>query len=119
MLDWYFGQTPETLWLSTSPGTRAERFYRTAGWQEAGTATDAVNVIATAGPIPSDALVLSSALPPDLSNALVTGLAALPHVEAEGVRGLLGADSFERLRPAHFQELQKLVESAKKPGSIR
>lgn len=37
MLDWYFGQTPETLWLSTSPGTRAERFYRKAGWQEAGT----------------------------------------------------------------------------------
>lgn len=90
-----------------------------AGWQEAGVAPDAVNVIATAGPIPSDALVLSSALPPDLSNALVTGLTALPNVEAETVRGLLGADSFERLRPAHFQELQKLVESAKKAGSAR
>ncbi|MBL7798654.1 MAG: GNAT family N-acetyltransferase [Saprospiraceae bacterium] len=37
LLDWYFSQTPETLWLSTSPGTRAERFYRKAGWQEAGT----------------------------------------------------------------------------------
>lgn len=37
MLDWYFNQTPETLWLSTSPGTRAEQFYRKAGWQEAGT----------------------------------------------------------------------------------
>lgn len=36
MLDWYFSQTSETLWLSTSPGTRAERFYRKAGWQETG-----------------------------------------------------------------------------------
>lgn len=37
MLDWYFNQTPETLWLSTSPGTRAEQFYRKAGWKEVGT----------------------------------------------------------------------------------
>lgn len=37
MLDWYFGQTSETVWLSTSPGTRAAGFYRAAGWQEAGT----------------------------------------------------------------------------------
>lgn len=36
MLDWYFKQTPDPLWLSTSPGTRAELFYRKAGWKEAG-----------------------------------------------------------------------------------
>lgn len=36
MLDWYFSQNTATLWLSTSPGTRAESFYRKAGWQEAG-----------------------------------------------------------------------------------
>jgi len=36
MLDWYFSQTHATLWLSTSPGTRAEGFYRKAGWQEVG-----------------------------------------------------------------------------------
>jgi GNAT superfamily N-acetyltransferase len=36
MLDWYFSQTSETLWLGTSPGTRAEGFYRRAGWNEAG-----------------------------------------------------------------------------------
>lgn len=36
MLDWYFVQTPQTVWLSTSPGTRAERFYRKAGWKEVG-----------------------------------------------------------------------------------
>lgn len=36
MLDWYFGQTRETVWLSTDPGTRAEAFYRRQGWQDTG-----------------------------------------------------------------------------------
>jgi GNAT superfamily N-acetyltransferase len=37
MLDWYFLQTDKTLWLSTAPGTRAENFYRKAGWKATGT----------------------------------------------------------------------------------
>jgi tetratricopeptide (TPR) repeat protein len=36
MLEWYFTQTSTTVWLSTSPGTRAEQFYRKAGWTETG-----------------------------------------------------------------------------------
>ncbi len=36
MLDWYFNNTQQTLWLSTAPGTRAEQFYKKAGWKEAG-----------------------------------------------------------------------------------
>lgn len=36
MLHWYFGQTKKTLWLGTSPNTRAEYFYRKAGWKEVG-----------------------------------------------------------------------------------
>ena len=36
MLDWYFQQTDITIWLGTSPGTRAEQFYRKAGWNETG-----------------------------------------------------------------------------------
>jgi GNAT superfamily N-acetyltransferase len=36
MLDWYFIQTQQTVWLSTAPGTRAEGFYRKAGWKDAG-----------------------------------------------------------------------------------
>lgn len=27
MLDWYFDQTQEAVWLGTSPNTRAEQFY--------------------------------------------------------------------------------------------
>ncbi len=36
MLDWYFNQTNSTIWLGTSPNTRAEKFYRMAGWKEVG-----------------------------------------------------------------------------------
>lgn len=36
MLDWYFGQIHEPVWLGTSPGTRAEAFYRKSGWTEVG-----------------------------------------------------------------------------------
>ena len=37
MLDWYFTQTQNKVWLGTSPNTRAEKFYRKQGWTEVGT----------------------------------------------------------------------------------
>jgi GNAT superfamily N-acetyltransferase len=37
MLEWYFLQTDKTVWLSTAPQSRAEAFYRKAGWIETGT----------------------------------------------------------------------------------
>ncbi len=37
MLNWYFDQTKNNLWLGTAPNTRAEMFYRRAGWTEVGT----------------------------------------------------------------------------------
>ena len=36
MLDWYFGQTYEAVWLGTAPHSRAEQFYRKRGWTETG-----------------------------------------------------------------------------------
>jgi len=36
MIDWYFEQTKETVWLGTAPGTRAEKFYNFMGWKEVG-----------------------------------------------------------------------------------
>jgi len=36
MLDWYFTETKEKVWLGTAFNTRAERFYRKAGWTEVG-----------------------------------------------------------------------------------
>ncbi|MEO5943490.1 MAG: GNAT family N-acetyltransferase [Ferruginibacter sp.] len=37
MLDWYFTQTKDKVWLGTAFNTRAEQFYRKAGWREVGT----------------------------------------------------------------------------------
>lgn len=36
MLDWYFIQTKNKVWLGTAFNTRAEKFYRKAGWTEVG-----------------------------------------------------------------------------------
>jgi GNAT superfamily N-acetyltransferase len=37
MMDWYFVQTKEKIWLGTDPQSRAEKFYRMQGWKETGT----------------------------------------------------------------------------------
>jgi hypothetical protein len=36
MLDWYFSQDKDQVWLGTAPGTRAEKFYKASGWRETG-----------------------------------------------------------------------------------
>ena len=36
MLDWYFTKTENKVWLGTAFNTRAEQFYRKAGWKEIG-----------------------------------------------------------------------------------
>ena len=36
MLDWYFSQTKEKVWLATAPDTRAEMFYTKSGWSAVG-----------------------------------------------------------------------------------
>lgn len=36
MLEWYFDQSKQTIWLSTSPNTRAAQFYKKSGWKEKG-----------------------------------------------------------------------------------
>ena len=36
MLDWYFKQTMDNVWLGTAPNTNAAMFYRKAGWTEIG-----------------------------------------------------------------------------------
>jgi len=37
MVDWHFTQTKNTIWLGTTPNSRADMFYRKAGWVEIGT----------------------------------------------------------------------------------
>lgn len=36
MLNWYFEQTSDNVWLGTESKTRAESFYRKSGWTEIG-----------------------------------------------------------------------------------
>ncbi|MEO6038067.1 MAG: GNAT family N-acetyltransferase [Saprospiraceae bacterium] len=36
MMDWYFQQTSEPVWLGTAPDTRAEVFYEKMGWRKVG-----------------------------------------------------------------------------------
>lgn len=36
MLDWYFEAGKNYVWLGTSPGTRAEKFYAQTGWERNG-----------------------------------------------------------------------------------
>lgn len=36
LLDWYYSQTQETIWLSTAPDTQAADFYRSFGFKETG-----------------------------------------------------------------------------------
>ena len=40
MIAWLWAQGLKRLWLSTSPGTRAERFYELTGWQRQGLTSD-------------------------------------------------------------------------------
>jgi len=42
MMDWYFGQTKDTIWLGTAHASRAETFYRMQGWKEVGKHGDEV-----------------------------------------------------------------------------
>jgi GNAT superfamily N-acetyltransferase len=35
-VDWLWSRGAERIWLTTDPGTRAERFYRDRGWRTAG-----------------------------------------------------------------------------------
>jgi GNAT superfamily N-acetyltransferase len=36
MMDWYFSQTREPVWLGTAPDTRAAKFYERNGWKQTG-----------------------------------------------------------------------------------
>jgi GNAT superfamily N-acetyltransferase len=40
MMDWYFSQTDQMVWLGTAPHTRAEKFYQHQGWKPAGLVND-------------------------------------------------------------------------------
>ena len=46
MVEWLFSRGLERLWLTTEPGTRAQRFYEAAGWERVGSTDRAVYTLA-------------------------------------------------------------------------
>lgn len=86
-----------------------------AGWLEAGAGINGAFIVATAGPIPSDAIVLSRSLPPDLKATLVEHVLALPSAAPDAVGGLLRADGFAPPPAAHFEALRALA-STRRPA---
>jgi phosphonate transport system substrate-binding protein len=88
-----------------------------AGWLEAGAGINGAFIIATAGPIPSDAIVLSRSLSPDEKAAIVERLLALPSSVPDALGGLLRADGFAPPRAAHFDALRALAAARKEPSS--
>jgi phosphonate transport system substrate-binding protein len=77
-----------------------------AGWLEAGAGINGAYVLATAGPIPSDAIVFSTRLPTDVKSALVKQVGALPRSVMHAVGRLLHADGFASAPASHFRALR-------------
>ncbi len=86
-----------------------------AGWLDAGAGINSAFLLATAGPIPSDAIVLSRRLPADLKAALVAQVTALPKAVLHEVGRLLGADGFAPAPASHFATMRRLL--GRKPES--
>lgn len=52
MVAWMFAQGLASIWLTTEPGTRAERFYRRAGWRDCGVVASGERRFEMARPAP-------------------------------------------------------------------
>lgn len=82
-----------------------------AGWLEAGAGVNGAFVLATAGPIPSDAIALSNRLTPETRAKITKALTRLPVSAPESVGALFRADGFVPAQIAAFDELAKLAAS--------
>jgi phosphonate transport system substrate-binding protein len=85
-----------------------------AGWLDAGAGINGAFILATAGPIPSDAIVFSRRLPAELKGALVEQVMALSESVPTEVGRLLGADGIVAAPVSHFAALRGLVAKRKK-----
>jgi phosphonate transport system substrate-binding protein len=87
-----------------------------AGWTRIGARNDELRVLALAGPIPSDVIVVAH-MPREIA-AEVT--ASLEQLRSPTVRSLFGADQLEHVPSRHFEPLRRLVAAAPgKPAHAR
>ena len=83
---------------------------RDAGWVEIGVPVDGVEVIATMGPIPADAVVIAKRVKPHERALLVDGLVHLPGSSLAAVRSLFHAEGFEIPPPGHAEAFSRLYD---------
>lgn len=86
-----------------------------AGWLDVGFTNEDVRVLAVAGPIPSDVIAVSTKLEDAQADTITTAMQQL----GDPIRKLLNADSFDRPERSHFDELRRLVETAKKTEAAK
>jgi phosphonate transport system substrate-binding protein len=84
-----------------------------AGWLDAGAGINGAFILATAGPIPTDAIVFSSRLAAEEKAAAVKQVIALSAAEPEVVGRLFGADGFALAEASHFTALRALLAKPK------
>lgn len=95
-------------YVSLDPETKRPM---SAGWLEAGAGVNGAFVLATIGPIPSDAIALSAKLSPETRAKITKALTRLPVSSPEQVGALFRADGFIPAEIAAFDELAKLATS--------
>jgi len=98
-------------YLSLDPSTGRPL---SAGWLEAGAAINGAFIVATAGPIPSDAIVFASPVDAELRAAIVEQLMGLPSSAPKAMRFLFGADGFAPPPAAHFEACGRSSRSARR-----
>jgi phosphonate transport system substrate-binding protein len=81
-----------------------------------GRVTRDVDVLATPGPIPNDAIVVSNQLPIEARQALLRWLLALDARGKELFGELVRAEGFRTAQPSHFEALRRLLEQSKSLG---
>ena len=95
-------------YLSLDPATGKPM---SAGWLEAGAGLNGAFLIAMAGPIPSDAIVLSSRLPEDVRAKVTKAISELPKSVPDAVGALFRADGFAPAETAHYDKLAAMAKA--------
>ncbi|CAN5227537.1 hypothetical protein BH09MYX1_BH09MYX1_49760 [soil metagenome] len=88
-----------------------------AGWTEAdGQSHRPVQLIETAGPIPNDAIVVSTKLSPTLRSSLTRWLLQINPAEKELFQRLVRASEFRVTPQSHFEPLRHMIRTARVRG---
>lgn len=80
-----------------------------AGWSEIGARTDDVHVIATIGPIPADAIVISRRAPDAVREACTRALLSLSGAATAAARSLFRAERFDRAPADYVHQLSRVL----------